>query len=96
LKASKKRSAPDPVKDLGSHPQDGKAVQIFAGTYGPVIKHGKTNATLPKDADPKDVSMDEAVRLIAEKEAKSGGKKTAAKKTTRKKAAPKRKKAAAK
>ncbi|MFH5802926.1 type I DNA topoisomerase [Alienimonas sp. DA493] len=101
LKQSKKRAAPDPLKDLGEHPKDGKPVQIFEGKYGPYVKHGKINATLPKDADPKNVSMDEAVRLIAEKEAKGGGKrggrKKAAKKTTaKKKAAPKRKKAAAK
>ena len=106
LKASKKRSAPDPLKDLGEHPVDGKPVQIFEGKYGPYVKHGKTNATLPKDAEPKDVSLDEAVRLIAEKEARGGKKKasrkkapaktSAAKKTAANKAAPKRKKAAAK
>ena len=99
LKASKKRAAPDPLRDLGEHPKDGKPVQIFEGKYGPYVKHGKINATLPKDADPKDVSMDEAVRLIAEKEAKGGGKKRASRKKAapkKKKAAPKRKKAAAK
>ena len=100
LKQSKKRAAPDPLRDLGEHPTDGKPVQIFEGKYGPYIKHGKINATLPKDADPKDVSMDEAVRLIAEKEAKGGGKrgrkKVTKKAPARKKAAPKRKKAAAK
>ena len=90
LAASKKRSAPDPLKDLGEHPEDKKPVQIFEGKYGPYVKHGKTNATLPKDADPKEVSLAEAVKLIADKVAKGGGKK----KASRKKAAPK--KAAAK
>ena len=97
LAQSKTRSAPDPLKDLGEHPQDGKPVQIFEGKYGPYVKHGKTNATLPKDADPKEVSLAEAVKLIADKEAKGGGKKKAGrKKAAPKKKAAKRKKAAAK
>ena len=50
-------------------------MQIFEGKYGPYVKHGKTNATLPKDADPKEVSLAEAVKLIADKVAKGGGKK---------------------
>ena len=90
LAQSKSRAAPEPIKDLGEHPTEGGALGIYDGKYGPYVKHGKIYATLPKDADPKEVSVAEAVRLVAEKAAKGGGKK----KTARKKAAPK--KAAAK
>lgn len=73
------------------------------------MKWEKVNATLPKDTEPADVTLETALALIAEKQAKKGGgkktaakkapaktaaKKTTAKKTTTKKAAPK--KAAAK
>ena len=89
LAQKKTRSAPEPLKDLGKHPEDGKPVQIFEGKYGPYVKHGKINATIPKDADPKDVSLNEAVKMLAEKAAKKGAKRGAKKKSTRKKAAKK-------
>jgi DNA topoisomerase-1 len=54
------------------------------------VNFGKINATLPKGKDPQAITLEEALALIAEKEAKGGG----AKKPARKAAAPK--KAAAK
>ena len=42
----------------------------MAGRYGPYATDGTTNATLPKGADPKTISLDEAVRLIDERAAK--------------------------
>ena len=40
------------------------------------MKHGKTNATLPKDVTLEDVTLEQALMLIAEKVAKSVGTKT--------------------
>ncbi|WP_424978047.1 type I DNA topoisomerase [Leisingera sp. S232] len=89
------RAAVKPLKELGEHPDSGGAVNILDGRYGPYVKWEKVNATLPKDVEPKDVTMEMAVQLIAEKSSKGGKKKTAAKKpAAKKKAAPK--KAAAK
>jgi DNA topoisomerase-1 len=67
------------LKDLGAHPADGAPVRVMAGRYGPYIKHGSTNANVPKDKDPKELTLEEAVALIAEREAKGGGKKKPAK-----------------
>jgi len=64
-------SAPEALRELGSHP-DGGAVQVMAGRYGPYVKWEKVNATLPKDADPATVTLDEALALITEKAAKGG------------------------
>ena len=73
------RTAAAPIKELGEHPEGGGAVNVMDGRYGPYIKFGKVNATLPKGTEPADVTMEQAVQLIAEKSAKGGKKKTARK-----------------
>ena len=40
------------IKELGDHPELGGKVQVLSGRYGPYVKHGKVNATLPKDIAP--------------------------------------------
>ena len=94
-----------PIREMGEHPDLGGEVNIMEGKYGPYVKWEKVNATIPKEVEPADLTMERAVELIEEKLAKSpakrkaatkkpAAKKTAAKKPAAKKAAPK--KAAAK
>ncbi|AHM02535.1 DNA topoisomerase I [Roseibacterium elongatum DSM 19469] len=64
-----------PLKELGDHPTEGGPVNVMNGRYGPYVKWEKVNATLPKDLDPQDITMERAVELIAEKQAKGGKKK---------------------
>ncbi|PHR94223.1 MAG: DNA topoisomerase I [Robiginitomaculum sp.] len=80
------------LKELGNHPQTNKPIRVMSGRYGPYVKYEKVNATIPKDVDPNDVTLEMAVEYIAAKQAKGGKKKPAAKK----KKAPAKKKAAAK
>ena len=90
------------LKDLGLHPETGKSVKILSGRFGPYIKHEATNANVPKGMEPTDLTLEEAVRLIAERDAKGGGKKkpvkakAAAKPKAEKAAASPKKKAPAK
>jgi DNA topoisomerase-1 len=63
------------VKDLGEHPSEGGKVQVLSGRYGPYVKHGDVNATLPRGKEPAELTMDEAVLLIAERAAKGPSKK---------------------
>ena len=86
------------VSGVGAHPGDGAPVKVLAGRYGPYIKHGSTNANIPKGKDPQDVTLEEAVALLAEREAKGGGKKKPAKGAAKPKAekAPAKKAAAKK
>ena len=84
------RAAATPLKELGEHPDEGGPVNVYDGRYGPYVKHGKVNATLPRDTDPKAVTLEQALELIAAKAAKGGTKKkAAAKKAPAKKASTK-------
>jgi DNA topoisomerase-1 len=65
----------EPVAVLGKHPANGGEIKVMAGRYGPYVTDGSTNATLPKGMEPKDVTLDEAVRLIDERAAKGPAKK---------------------
>ena len=73
--ANRRPRASSVVKELGDHPQLGGKVQVLSGRYGPYVRHGKVNATLPKDRDPEQVTLQEAVELIAAKSAKGPAKK---------------------
>ncbi|MFM6931774.1 MAG: type I DNA topoisomerase [Novosphingobium sp.] len=97
------RTAAEPLKVFGSHPESGGEIKLMAGRYGPYVTDGTTNATLLRDKKPEDMTEEEAVTLITERAAKGppkgkGRKKAPAKKAPAKagakKAAPK--KAAAK
>ena len=66
------RGPAPPLRVLGPHPRDKKPVELHAGRYGPYVKHGDLNATVP-DRDKVDaLTLDEAVTLLDEKAAKQG------------------------
>ena len=46
---------------------EGQPVTIGAGRFGPYVQHNKQYTSLPKDADPMAITLDEAIRLIQEK-----------------------------
>ena len=77
------------LKDLGEHPGLGGKVQVLSGRYGPYVKHGKVNATVPKDREPEQLTLAEAVELIAARSVKGPAKKGPAKKGPAKKPAKK-------
>ena len=71
--AGRARTAAAALKELGAHPRDGEPVRLLAGRYGPYVKHGATNANIAKGADPAALTLEDAVKLLADREAKDGG-----------------------
>jgi len=59
------------LKVLGVHPRDRKPIELFAGRYGPYVKHGETNATIPDRDKVDSLTLDEAVALVDEKAGRS-------------------------
>ena len=82
-------AAATPLLELGEHPSEGGPVNVMSGKYGPYVKWGKINATIPKEVEPEKVTMDLAVALITEK-APSKKKSTTKKKAAAKKPATKK------
>ncbi len=90
-------AAKDPGRSLGDHPQKGGPVVVKSGRYGPYVSHDGVNATLPKDKKPEEITLDEALPLLAAREEyiAAGGGKRPARKGKAAKAPPKSAKAAA-
>ncbi len=77
-----------------------QGIQVLNGRYGPYITNKEKNAKVPKDREPKSLTLEECIELLAaapvrgrrgkKKTAKKTAKKAAKKKTTKKKAAKKK------
>jgi DNA topoisomerase-1 len=72
LLAAKKRRGREPLRRIGEHPETGQPIELFEGRFGPYVKHGKTNASLRKEQRPDTVTLDEALDLLAAREARKG------------------------
>jgi DNA topoisomerase-1 len=78
------------LREVGNHPEDDKPITVNRGRYGPYVKHGSTNATLPKDTEPEGVTLAQAIELLAARKT-APQKKAAAKKPAARKPAAKKK-----
>ncbi|MEH2425426.1 MAG: type I DNA topoisomerase [Nostoc sp.] len=55
------------LRELGTHPEDGETINIYDGPYGPYIKHGKTNVSIPEGESVEDITLAAALNLLAAK-----------------------------
>ncbi|HLO88607.1 MAG TPA: type I DNA topoisomerase [Nostocaceae cyanobacterium] len=77
--SSKSKAA---LRELGTHPEDGSPIGIYDGPYGPYIKHGKTNVSVPEGQSVEDITLSQALELLQAKT--STKRKTGSKSTTSK------------
>ena len=92
-----RRAPKEPLKTFDDKsPVTEDVVKVLDGRYGPYVTDGTTNASLPKGSDPKELSFEQALNLLAERAARAPAKKkkkkkkAAKKKTAKKKAAKKK------
>jgi DNA topoisomerase-1 len=55
------------VRIVGQHPKDKTDIQVRKGRFGPYLQHGQVVANLPKNVTMDDVTMEQAVALLAER-----------------------------
>ena len=64
-------------REVGTHPTDAEPVVAHNGRFGPYVKWGSETRSLPNGLSPLDVTLDQAVELLAQPKA---GRRAAAKK----------------
>ena len=57
------------IRDFG----DGSGIQVLNGRYGPYVSDGRKNGKIPKDRDPKSLTLEECKALIAAAPERKGG-----------------------
>ena len=55
------------LKEIGEHPTEGKQISLMEGRYGPYLKMGRVNASLPKGEDVESLTIERAAELLEEK-----------------------------
>jgi DNA topoisomerase-1 len=55
------------IRRLGPHPADQEPVVVRKGRFGPYAQHGKTIANVPRNVSMDEITLDQAVKLLAEK-----------------------------
>lgn len=68
-----KREA-DANKIIKQFPEN-EDIQVLNGRWGPYIKHGKKNVKIPKDVEPKELTLEDCLKLSENAPAKSRGRK---------------------
>ena len=58
------------LAELGVHPTSAAPIQVKSGRYGPYVTDGEVNATIPKEREPEEVTLEQALELIAAREQK--------------------------
>ena len=66
----RRKSSQKVLKELGKHPDSGEELQVLDGRYGPYVKAGKTNASLPRGTTVDELTLEKAVELVEKKRAK--------------------------
>ena len=82
-RAAAKSKSKEALRELGTHPEDDSPVNIYDGPYGPYIKHGKTNASIPEGESVENITLSTAIELLSAKASTKSTRKTTKSTTTK-------------
>ncbi|MFN0206860.1 MAG: type I DNA topoisomerase [Planctomycetota bacterium] len=71
-----------PARMLGKSPVTTKEIKVLEGRFGPYVTDGATNASIPKDIPPDELTIERALELLADRLAKGPSKKRGRRRTT--------------
>ncbi|HUJ74091.1 MAG TPA: topoisomerase C-terminal repeat-containing protein, partial [bacterium] len=57
------------LRQVGADPQSQAPINLMQGRYGPYVTDGETNASLPRGQDPAQVTLEQALQLLAARRA---------------------------
>ncbi|KKW37639.1 MAG: topoisomerase protein [Candidatus Adlerbacteria bacterium GW2011_GWB1_54_7] len=64
----------EPAKPIGNHPDTGELIYVLSGRFGPYVQEGEASknkktkpkrASIPKDKNPEEVSVEDAVKYLS-------------------------------
>ncbi len=70
IRGLRQRAQAQSLKDFGVSPVTKTMIQARIGRFGAYVTDGEVNATIPSGRDPASLSFDDALELIAQREAK--------------------------
>ena len=76
-KTRRRRAAAEPLRTVGEHPDDGEPITLHKGRYGPYVKHGRLNASLPKGVAAEEVTVSMALELLRKRKERDAERKGA-------------------
>jgi DNA topoisomerase I len=80
-KASRRQKSKTPLRELGTHPDDGEPINIYEGPYGLYVKYQKTNVGIPEGESVEELTLEKALELLAAKVPKSKSTKSSSSKS---------------
>ena len=90
------KASKEPIKLFGESPVTKQPVKVISGRYGPYVTDGVTNASLPKDAPPEEITFEYALNLLQARVEAGPSKRSFRRKSTAKPAGKTAKKPASK
>ena len=64
----RRRQGASVIAELGPHPESAAPLSLRNGRFGPYVTDGVVNASLPRGRDPRSITIEQAVDLIAARE----------------------------
>lgn len=59
------------LKEIGKHPENQEPIAVMDGKYGPYIRWGKVNVSLPEGESPEKLTLKKAVEILSSKAKKT-------------------------